>query len=246
MDESLRVAAPLRVRSVLGDAVRVYRLLFVRSVTTAAVVYAAIALIDILHHANAGSAAQALAVVSTVLGLAGPLVVQGALVAIVRNVHVGRPPERIGELFRLGGGRFWPLLGASLLYGFGVFLALLLLIVPGLILAARWSLLAPLVVLERRGVDEARRRSSELVKGHTGAVLGCVFLTLLIVSLIVWPLALTHLSFGTSVFLSFLWSALTAPFEAHVLTVIYYRLADPDRPVIDPSVTRWHSVWDGR
>jgi len=42
---------------------RVYRLLFERSVTTAAVVYGAIALIELAHHATSGPAAGVLAFV---------------------------------------------------------------------------------------------------------------------------------------------------------------------------------------
>ena len=246
MDDPVVAAEPLRVWRTLGDALRVYRLLFQRSVTTAAVVYAAIALIDIGHHATSSSAARGLAVVAFVLGLAGPLIVQGALVEIVRNVHEGQPPERIGELVQRGGGRLWPLLGGSLIYAIGVLFALVLLVVPGLILAARWSLLAPLVVLERRGIGDALYRSKTLVKGHTGAVLGCVVVTYLVSDCLFWALFFSHTGFTTTAFLTFAWSALTAPFSAHVRTVIYYRLADPGRPVIDPRVFTWRSVWEGR
>ena len=55
-----------------------------------------------------------------------------------------------------------------------------------------------------------------------------------------------HTGFGLRVLLSFAWSSLTAPFAAHVLTVLYYRLADATRPVIDPEVLKWRSVWEGR
>ena len=49
----------------------------------------------------------------------------------------------------------------------------------------------------------------------------------------------------TSILFSFVWSSLTAPFEAHVLSVVYYRLTDPERPVIHEDVARWQSVWAG-
>ena len=35
------------------------------------------------------------------------------------------------------------------------------------------------------------------------------------------------------------------PFEAHVLSVLYYRLVEPERPAIDPQVRSWPSVWAG-
>jgi len=40
-------------------------------------------------------------------------------------------------------------------------------------------------------------------------------------------------------------ATLTAPFQAHLLSVAYYRLTDPDRPAVDPSVRSWPSVWQG-
>jgi hypothetical protein len=48
-----------------------------------------------------------------------------------------------------------------------------------------------------------------------------------------------------SILFSFVWSSLTAPFEAHVLSVVYYRLTDPERPVIHEDVRHWRSVWVG-
>jgi hypothetical protein len=34
-------------------------------------------------------------------------------------------------------------------------------------------------------------------------------------------------------------------FQSHVLSVLYYRLVDPQRPAIDPQVRTWPSVWAG-
>ena len=129
---------------------------------------------------------------------------------------------------------------------FGCFFGLILLIIPGFVVAARWSLLAPLVVLEERTVREARDRSSSLVKGKTETVLVCVVLTFILTDSFFLALLFWHTGFGLRVLLSFAWSSLTAPFAAHVLTVLYYRLADATRPVIDPEVLKWRSVWEGR
>jgi hypothetical protein len=127
-----------------------------------------------------------------------------------------------------------------------VIVGALLLIIPGLIVLARWSLLAPLVVLERAGVREASTRSTALVEGRTGIVLACVVSVFVLTDWFPWALHFGHVGFGTATFLTFAWSTLTAPFAAHALTVVYYRLADPGRPVIDPVVLTWKSVWEGR
>ncbi len=80
----------------------------------------------------------------------------------------------------------------------------------------------------------------------TSRVLGAVLLSWLLTSvpLIVAGFALHH-DAARYLVLLFIWRSLTAPFEAHVLTVIYYRLADPQRPVIEPAVLHWRSVWRG-
>ena len=60
---------------------------------------------------------------------------------------------------------------ASFLASLGTLVGLVLLIVPGLILGTRWSLIVPVIVLERRSATEALSRSNELVKGRTGAAM---------------------------------------------------------------------------
>jgi hypothetical protein len=38
--------------------------------------------------------------------------------------------------------------------------------------------------------------------------------------------------------------ALVTPYAAHALNVIYYRLTDPDHPILpDQPQQAWHSVW---
>jgi hypothetical protein len=241
---SQRISLP--VWGTLAEALRVYRLLFRRSVSVAAVVYAGIAIVTLGRHATSGLLAHAIAVVVFLLGLAGPIVVQGALVEIVRNIHDGRPPERIGALFGVSRMHFWSLLGASLLYALGIFGGLILLIIAGLLVAARWSLMAPSIVLEGRKVGDAQKRSRALVASQTRPVLACVILLYVLSALVLPVFWLTQLGVVSSVLLSFAWNTLTAPLEAHALTVIYYRLADPDRPVIDPVVMTWTSVWKAR
>ena len=237
---------PLTAPSAFRDALRVYRLLFQRSVTTAAIIYGAQTLLEVGGHGRSALLGGVLRVLAALFFLIGPLLVQGALVEIVRNIHEGRAPDQIGTLFSISWGRVGPLFRASILYAVGVLLGLVLLIVPGLMIAARWSLMAPLVVLERQTAIAASKRSAALVKGNEWPVLGCVLALFLINDSMFLVLRFSSVSFGTQEFVTFVWSSLTAPLAAHLLTVIYYRLADRDRPVIDPAVSTWRSVWEGR
>jgi hypothetical protein len=230
------------VDGALGDAWQLYRLLFRRSVAASALVFAVVG----IFQAAAQAGGLAVAIVAGLIGLAAPVFLQGSLVEIVRNIHEGQQPEEIGDLFRRARSRFWPLFGGSLLYGLGVGFGLVLFVVPGLIVGARWCLMAPLIMLQGRGVLDSRRESARLVRGRTGSVLGVLILGFGLTLIPSVALALT-IGRGTtgSILLSSLSQALVAPFQAHLLTVIYYRLTDPLRPVIHESVEHWQSVWEG-
>lgn len=138
----------------------------------------------------------------------------------------------IGELLRRALERLPSLVGASLLYGFSVLLGLVLLIVPGLLVAARWSLMAPGIMLERLWTFPARDRSRAIVRGEIENGLGDRTRTRNTAN---WAQILA----GNAI------ACLTAPFQAHLLSVLYYRLTEPERPAIDPSVWSWRSVWEG-
>jgi hypothetical protein len=237
---------PLTFGGVYREAWDLYRLLTRRSIVTAFLVFAVVDTVDAVRGLPDSTAARVvLGLLSFVLVLSGPVVVQGALVQIVRNVHEGRAPERIAALVREAGRRFWSLLGASILYGVGVIVGLLLLVVPGLIVAARWCLLAPLIMLEGQWVQPARERSTELVRGRTATVALIIVVTFVLTNTVFWPIALADLDAGVRFAAWLAWSSGTAPFSAHVLTVLYYRLTEPERPVIHEDVRRWASVWAG-
>jgi hypothetical protein len=244
----------MNVGDVLDDAWQVYRLLFRRSVTIAAGVYLVVDLLEELGGYNTGLriAAGLLAIVAT---FAGPLLVQGALVEIVRAVHEGRRPAPIAELLSHAARRIVSLLGASIVYGFGVFFGLLALIVPGLLASARWALMVPAIMLEGHTTLDALDRSRRLVRGvdtelgdRTWTVFGVLFLTFVLTGLISSiPTAFffVDVSRWIQLVVGVLASAVTAPYSAHVLSVLYYRFVDPDRPTIDSAVRDWPSVWEG-
>lgn len=234
------------ISEVLGEAWRVYRRLWRRSVTVAGLVFAVVALAAAFAGRHPTTATELVAVV---LQLVGSLLVQGALVEVVRDLHDGRRPARAVEYYRRTRGVLGTLLGASVLAGIGVGIGTLLLVVPGLILLARWSLIVPSVVVEGRGVGEAFSRSNSLVKGRTGRVLVIVIVAGIITSL-------ANLGFSSAFsFLPTFWEtwiggavggALAAPYEAHAFTVLYYRLTEPERPVLpdEPPRESWRSIWD--
>jgi hypothetical protein len=237
-----------RLGDVYWDAWIVYRLLFRRSVATAAVVFAAVAVVRVLGDVSSSwGVGIAPGLLETALEWSAPVFVQGALVEIVRNVHAGRAPEPISRLFSEVRTRFLSLFWASIVYGFGVLFGLLLLIVPGVIVAARWCLMAPLIMLEGEDAGNARDRSSLIVRGSTPGVATVLAIAYLVLAAPL-PLAVLLYPLGDLEWNAvwFVWNSITAPYNAHLLTVLYYRFLEPARPVVAPEVFGWRSVWEGR
>jgi hypothetical protein len=215
----------VQISEVLGEAFALYRRLFRRSVVVAGLIFVVVALAQALA-ARSGTAIALF--VSLLLSLVGGLLVQGALVEVVRDLREGRPPAPVNEYYDRTRGRLGTLVGASIAYGFGVLFGFVLLVIPGLIAIARWSLIVPLVMIEKLGWRDAFRRSSELVRGQTGRVLALVVIADIIVAVV---------SSFFSFFPGFVgaWvggtvaGAIAVPFEAYVLTVLYYRLSEAER-----------------
>lgn len=164
---------------------------------------------------------------------------KGMVVSLVRDVQDGRRGSSVGDLF----GSVTPVLGtlvaAGLLSALGIVFGMFLLIVPGLILLTIWAVIAPAIVIENRGAIESFKRSRELVKDFGWPVFGAVLVGYLIVvagSLFFGGIAagiadgpLLRIVFGA------LASTITAPVDALVAAVLYYRLlAIKGRPAVDP------------
>lgn len=67
-----------------------------------------------------------------------------------------------------------PLAAATMLYFIGIWLGMILLIVPGVILALMWAVTGPVLVNERIGVFAAFGRSRRLTKGARLRIMGLV------------------------------------------------------------------------
>ena len=107
-------------------------------------------------------------------GIFGPIYI-GALVYALYHIKMGRRVtygDAIGVGFKKWGSLFAARLVAGILIGLG-FLAL---IVPGIILAVRYSLLDAAVIVEDKGVTESRLRSIDLTAGRRWQILGAAIL----------------------------------------------------------------------
>ena len=234
----------LEANAVLSEAWRLYKRLFARSVVLSAIVFGALGLIELFG--RTGQASAAVGLLSLAFTIGGVALLQGGLVEIVRGLHAdGDDEPGAGELLGRAGGRLGKLVCVSLLTAIGCALGALLLVVPGLILMTRWAVSVPVAMLEEGNARDALRRSRQIVAGNGWPVFRVLFAVGLLTFLAEIPFLLV--ASGAGLFgwwvATTLASALTAPYAAHALTVVYYGLVQPGRPVVLPPGQRWQSVW---
>lgn len=169
--------------------------------------------------------------IGSVVALAGHALYTGFVVRLVQDVRDGRRDQSVGDLFESARPVILPLIGFGILFGVGVTVGFILLIVPGLVLATFWSVGAPAIVVERVGVIEAFGRSWRLVSGSGWSVFGVLLIVLLIVFGIGIVLAVIANPIGngevSTWIASIVSNTLTAPIFAIAVTCLYYDLAGP-------------------
>ena len=201
----------------------VYRAQFTLIVPAAIIVFLPVAVIS---GALASGGGIGLVLVALVVSMIAGVWLQGMVIEAVRDLEDGRRDFTLGELFRSVVPVLLPLVGIGLLAGIAIGLGLLLLIVPGLILLTWWAVVAPVVVIERRGLD-AFGRSRDLVRGNGWQVFGVIVVVFIIQFLANNILAAIFGggdSFVGSLLASLISNGLVAPLSAIAAAIIYLEL----------------------
>jgi hypothetical protein len=209
----------IRPGEVIGSALEIYREQVSVLIPAAIVLFAIVAIARLIL---TGGAAGLVSLVALVLGT----FYQGMVVELVGDVQDGRLDSSVGQLFRSVTPIVLPLIGLSILLAIGVGIGFVLIIVPGLFLLTIWSVAAPSLVIERRGVFAAFGRSRELVRGHGWQVFG-VILVVIGLSIVVGIIAAIVASgLGTAGVAVVQWilDVLLAPFTALIGAVLYFSL----------------------
>lgn len=227
--------------AVLDETWTLYTRFFVRFFVIALIVFAVInVLYALLLEAVDGDSGAGIAVTGTlafVATIVGGMWLTGALVHVVVDARDGTIETTVGEAFARAKPFIGTLLLASLLAALGIIGGLILLIVPGIILAVRWSLVAPAVVLEERAVKASLGRSNQLVQGASWTI----FALILIVG-IIGGIAASLLQAAFSAFPPFIEitlgqtiaNAVVQPFSAIALTLAFLRLREAREPTPEP------------
>ncbi len=179
-----------------------------------------------------------LALVAAVVSLVLAILYDGMVVQLVRDVQDGQRDSSVGQLFSSVSPVLLPLIGVSILGGIGIALGFVLCIVPGLFLLTFWSVVAPVTVIERRGVFGAFSRSWELVRGYAWPVFGTIVLVFLLVVAASIAAALVGLALGDvgRAILNWIFNALTQPVAALTTSVLYFTLLEVRRAAETPQV----------
>jgi hypothetical protein len=167
-----------------------------------------------------------LALLAGIVQLAAYALYTGFVVKLVQDVRDGKRDETVGDLLSSAAPAIVSLIVFGILFGLGVGIGLVLLIVPGLILLTIWSVGAPAIVAEGTGTIEAFGRSRELVRGEGWSVFGSLLLVLLIVIAIGFVLGAiaTPISNGATVVASIISNVITAPIFAIAVSVMFFDL----------------------
>jgi hypothetical protein len=123
------------------------------------------------------------------LTLVGYPWVYGALLAMV-----DRRTRSLVEPYGRTVDRLPALVLVNFAAGIVVVIGLVLLIVPGLLIAARWAAAGPLIVIERKGPFEALETSNSLIRGRTWTVVGAFVVVLLVSIFVAVPAAVGTLT----------------------------------------------------
>ena len=144
----------MSIGSVLDEAWTLFTRFFLRFFLIAALVFGPINLIYAVIRTSATGDGSGTVLLVAIVGVAATIVgatwLQGAFVYAVQDARDGTFDATVGQVFSRVASSVAALVGAGILAGLGVALGLILLIAPGLFLMTIWSVIAPVIVVEKR------------------------------------------------------------------------------------------------
>lgn len=170
------VESRLGLGGIMAAALHMYRAapwpVMVVALVTALPVAVLMAAGDLAYGPAQGTSAETLRTLIQLIpaALLAPISTAATTVIAVDLLH--RAPTDASRALESVAERFWPMAAVSAITVTGLAAGLFALIIPGLVLLILWLFAAQVVLLERRGVREAFRRSVALVRGAFWWTLG--------------------------------------------------------------------------
>lgn len=103
----------------------------------------------------------------------------------------------LGECLGQAIGKILPLIGLGLLMTIGIMFGMILLVIPGLILALMWIVASPVMMAEDKGVIDSLKRSAELTKGSKRWI-ALLFIVYLVIAMVIGLLMIPFAFAGTT------------------------------------------------
>lgn len=136
-------------------------------------------------------------------------------------------PVGVGDALSRGLSLILPVIGVAILAGLAVGIGMILLVVPGIIIAVMLWVAIPAAVVERPGVIDCLKRSADLTKGYRWQVFGILLIIVVVALVIGFVLQYLLLPIGGSTLYSignWIVSAVFGAFSATAAAVGYYFL----------------------
>lgn len=206
---------------------------FVQLITYSAIFYGVLSLIWVVFIAafsTSVAAAALIGLINIVLTMVASILIAGAYIVGVDDAERTGTFPPFGEVWPRLMPRFGALVVTSILSGLGILAGMILLVVPGLVLATWWFVAAPVVMLEDKSGAAALGRSRELVSGNGWTVFGLFFVMAILVGIagsILGGIVGTIFSFNEYAELftrEFVPGVLTGPLSALLAIVVYLEL----------------------
>src|ERR671919_219463 len=223
MEAAPAPAKQITVGGVVDETFSIYGQNAGALIGSAIVVFVIVGLVSGLLQ-NAGGVV--LGLLAGIIRLAGYALYAGFVVRLVQDVRDGRRDQTVGDLFSSAAPAILALIIFGILFGIGVGIGFILLIIPGLILITFWSVGAPAIVIEDAGPIEAFGRSWRLVRGDAWSVFAALLVVLLIVIVIgvILGIIATPIGNGATVVASIISTVITAPIFALAVSVMFFDL----------------------
>jgi hypothetical protein len=130
----------------------------------------------------------------------------------------------IAQSLNVGFRRALPVFGTALLAGLGTFLATILFVVPGIIVACMLYVAIPACVIEKLGAVASLNRSAALTKGHRWQIFGLLALVAIAAGVVQFILTRVGGDMLLGKLLEFCWQVVATSFGAVLAAVVYHDL----------------------
>jgi ABC-type multidrug transport system fused ATPase/permease subunit len=190
------------------------------------------------------SVGLSLTLTATALFVVGPLV-SALHVHAVRDISEGRKPD-LRSVARRGLITLPVVSAAVIISWLGTVAGFIALIVPGILLTLRWSVVAQAAALEGGGWTDALRRSKELTRGHYWHIIGVLLLAAVVTGIpgFLVGLVFRHSNTTPANFVAATaWQVVARSFAALAAAMLFFDLSarlrakeEPSEPDLPPAL----------